>query len=68
MSNGPKCPVCTDQMQTRASHPRPVDRIWIALGWYPWRCRNCHHRFHSRYKPDAGRPDAEHTLRMKKSA
>lgn len=43
-----KCPRCNEAKDLRRSHAQGFweERVLGALGWFPFRCRTCGHRFH----------------------
>jgi len=42
------CPICKHSGARRSRRQSFTDYILSALGVYPWRCQECHARFHAR--------------------
>lgn len=45
------CPICKQHGARRSRRQTLADYIVSALGILPWRCRECHARFHARLMP-----------------
>src|SRR5215469_6482211 len=45
------CPICKGQDARRSKRQDVADYILSAFGVYPWRCQDCHGRFHARIMP-----------------
>jgi hypothetical protein len=45
------CPLCKHSGARRSRRQTIADYAVSALGLYPWRCRECHQRFHARLMP-----------------
>ena len=40
------CPQCSSFYSKRAPRHGGQDFLCRLIGWFPWRCRECHHRFY----------------------
>jgi len=45
------CPVCKSKDARRSRRQFATDYLFSVVGIYPWRCRECHVRFHARLMP-----------------
>jgi hypothetical protein len=45
------CPVCKQSDARRSRRHSVADYVVSVVGVYPWRCRECHARFHARLTP-----------------
>jgi hypothetical protein len=45
------CPICKQNGARRSRRQSLADYLVSALGILPWRCRECHARFHARLMP-----------------
>ena len=45
------CPICKHAGARRSRRQTVADYMVSAMGLYPWRCRECHQRFHARLMP-----------------
>lgn len=45
------CPKCRSERCTRSKRSGIADRVFSSLGFLPWRCLDCKHRFHGYLVP-----------------
>jgi C4-type Zn-finger protein len=45
------CPICKKSGARRSHRQTVTDHVISIFGVYPWRCHECHARFHSRLMP-----------------
>lgn len=47
-----RCPKCKTDSASRSRRAGPIERLFGVVGYYPYRCQACGHRFRSfRYSP-----------------